>query len=171
MKKCEGGSCKWCTSCKKRPTCCWNVPCKTWKPKACRCSEYQEKEYFLIGSYTPAKGEAEAVIERGATEQGYVFKDERAFEKFKKKICYIPELHDGGYTRQDFVDMCNGREDFARELFYYVDWQSPETLLEEWFVNGEWDECEKCGWFHSLHPKPAACEKCGAEFKAEVDGE
>ena len=128
------------------------------------------KKYLLIGSYTPEIDEAEAIIERGGTEQGWVFKDENAFVNRTDKVCYIPELHDTGYTRQNFLDMCGGREDFAAELFDFVDWQSPETLLQEWLANGEWDECEKCDWLYSLHPTPAACEKCGAEFKTEGGG-
>jgi hypothetical protein len=131
----------------------------------------EERKYLLVGSYTPGTDEADEIIERGATEQGYVFKDEEAFLHHPDKVCYIPELHDSGYTRQSFVDLCNGREDFAAILFEYVDWQSPETLFEEWFMNGEWDECEKCGYYHSLHPKPAACERCGVELTKEENGE
>ena len=128
----------------------------------------KKRKYYVVGSYKPAKGGATAVIKRGATEQGRVFKDERAFVKYKKKVCYIPELHDGGYTRQDFLDICGGREDFAAICFEVVDWQSPETWIEEQVQSGEWDECDKCGYFFSLHPAPAVCEKCGVALETEV---
>ena len=85
----------------------------------------------------PKTRDAEAVIERGRTEQGYVFKDEKAFLKCKNKVCYVPELHDMGYTRKNFLDLCGGRADLAEELFFTVDWQSPESLLEDWLQQGE----------------------------------
>ena len=37
-----------------------------------------------------------------------------------------------GYTRQDLVDLCDGNEDMARDLFDHLDWMSPETLMDEW---------------------------------------
>ena len=133
-----------------------------------------KRKYYTIGSYTPEKGDADAVIERGATEQGYVFKDERAFVKYKRKVCYIPELHDGGYTRQDFLDMCGGNEVVAAELFDMVDWQSPETLLEEWFQHGENEKCEKCGYVFNIYryenqPPVVACPKCGTALETEEE--
>ena len=42
-----------------------------------------------------------------------------------------------GYTKQDFVDICNGDEAMARELFDHVDWQMPETLWDEWLDEEE----------------------------------
>ena len=38
----------------------------------------------------------------------------------------------GGYTKQDFIDICDGNAEMARELFIHVDWQAPETLWDEW---------------------------------------
>lgn len=38
----------------------------------------------------------------------------------------------GGYTKQDFIDICDGNTEMARELFDHVDWQAPETLWDEW---------------------------------------
>ena len=131
-----------------------------------------KRKYYLVGSYTPETETAPAQIERGATEQGWVFKDERAFLKYKKKVCYIPELHDGGYTRQDFLDMCNGQERFAAIVFECVDWQSPETYIEEQFVNGEWDTCPKCGRWYDLYASPKQpCADCGTELENKWGGE
>jgi len=124
----------------------------------------RRKKYYKLGSYTPARRGKEAIIDREATEQGFVFKDERAFYKRKKKVCYIPELHDTLYTRQDFLDMCNGNVSMAEYIFYAVDWQSPETLIEEMIQHGEWEECEKCEYYYCPHNKPSKCERCGTKI-------
>lgn len=91
----------------------------------------------------------------GPTDQGYVYKDVDAW-KSGNGICYISEYgmeeyenelervpkdeivdyHKDnasiGYTRQDFIDMCDGDEALAESVFYEVDWQYPETLLAEY---------------------------------------
>ncbi len=65
-----------------------------------------------------------------STENGCCFKDNQAFEN-KKGICYIPELSDTKYSYKDFIKIAKGDEDLAHTLFSMVDWQSPETLLED----------------------------------------
>ena len=60
------------------------------------------EQYLKIGSYTPETDETEAIIERDYFQQGWIVKDEEAFLKFPDKVCYVPELSDEGYTRQDF---------------------------------------------------------------------
>ena len=95
---------------------------------------------------------------------GVVYKDDQAFES-GDGVCYIPEFGfenanenpfefyakaliateiEGntyvaiqGYTRQDFVELCDGNEGLARELYDHVDWQHPETLLDEWLEDEE----------------------------------
>lgn len=37
-----------------------------------------------------------------------------------------------GYTRKDLIDLCNGDELMAKELFDHLDWMAPETLWNEW---------------------------------------
>ncbi len=120
-------------------------------------------EYYKIGSYTPETDEHEAIIERGSTEQGYVFKDEEAYENDKDKVCYVPELSDEAYTGKDFLDIA-GEQDLADELFDQVDWQHPETLWEEWWNYGELDKCQKCKktfWCYGVDK----CPHCGAAYK------
>ena len=85
------------------------------------------------------------VINREWYRQGWVFKDEEAYRNHKDKPCYVPELLDEIYTGNDFLDLCKGQEDFADELFEEVDWQCPESLIEDWVINGEWVECKECG--------------------------
>ena len=49
-------------------------------------------------------------------------------------VCYIPELFDTQYTKEDLIRLCIefGFEGDEDALFDDIDWQSPETLLEEW---------------------------------------
>lgn len=35
------------------------------------------------------------------------------------------------YTGKDFVDLCEGNEEMARDLFAYVDWQHPSSAYPE----------------------------------------
>jgi hypothetical protein len=127
---------------------------------------------MVIGNYTPATDEHEAIIDKGASEQGYIFKDEEAFELHTDKVCYIPELSDTLYTRNSFMDMCNGQEQFARYAFQSVNWQHPEAYIDEQFVNSEWDECPKCGhWFDLWDTDKPPCKKCGAALDYEIIGQ
>lgn len=73
----------------------------------------ETREHVKVGSFTPADemNEKGAVIEREFYRQGNIFKDEEAYldKEHPDKVCYIPELSDSLYTRQDFLDMCNGQ--------------------------------------------------------------
>lgn len=89
---------------------------------------------------------------------GVVYKDEEAF-KTGQGVCYINEygfensnllselnateaIASGiennsyvaiqGYTREDLVNLCDGDERLAEELFNHLDWMAPETLIDEW---------------------------------------
>lgn len=35
------------------------------------------------------------------------------------------------YTGKDFMELCDGNEELAKELFDYVDWESPSSALDE----------------------------------------
>ena len=122
------------------------------------------KHYLKVGNYTPATANAEAVIEREYYGQGFIFKDEEAFYTGLDKVCYIPELSDNTYTRQDFLDLMDGQEALAQSLFERVDWQHPETLLQEDYVNGEYDDCQECGRMFACYEK-VQCPHCGAAYK------
>ena len=127
-----------------------------------------DRKYLKVGSYTEGTDEAEAIIEREFYRQGYIFKDEEAFTDHYDKPCYVPELTDAVYTKQDFINMCGGREDFAGICFDIVDWQHPESWIEEQFVNSEWDECPACKWFYSRYGELKPCEKCGGALEYEM---
>ena len=117
--------------------------------------------YLKVGSYTKETDDMPEVIEREFYGQGYIFMDEEAFLNHYDKPCYAPELHDSVYTKQDFIDLCGGREDFATICFESVDWQSPETWVDEQFTHGEWDDCPKCERWYSRHSAPEPCAQCG----------
>lgn len=88
-----------------------------------------------IGSIEDNDGEY--IIHREFYRQGMIFKDEEVYKFHKDQPCYSPELSDSVYTGNDFLELCNCQQDLADELFEGVDWQHPESLKEDWFVNGE----------------------------------
>lgn len=120
------------------------------------------EQYLKVGSYTPETEEQEAVIERAYYRQGWIFKDEEAFLHHPEQVCYVPELSDSAYTREDFMGLCNEQEEFAKECFYTVDWQHPETWVEEQYRFDEWGWCERCGQIYDMGGEPCPCPICGA---------
>lgn len=92
--------------------------------------------------------------------QGWIFKDWKAFRENQNVPCYVPELSDTVYTREDFMFLCDNQEEIAEKLFYEVDWQSPSTLMYEWEKDGEIDICDQCGRMflsYDVHK----CPHCG----------
>lgn len=87
---------------------------------------------LIVGEFNPNT----KYFKREYFRQGYIFKSYPAYKK-ENEICYIPEFSDYLYTRQDFLDIANGNQKLADYLFESVDWQSPETLLDELETNEE----------------------------------
>jgi len=75
-------------------------------------------------------------IERFATDNGYCFKDYKAF-KNRKGTCYVPELTDNKYTYNDFLEIAKDNRELAQTLFDLVDWQHPETLYNDLLIEKE----------------------------------
>lgn len=119
------------------------------------------KTYLKVGSYTPETEDTEAVIDREYYRQGWILKDEEAFLHHPDKVCYVPELSSEGYTRQNFLDMCNGQEKFACECFYAVDWQHPEIWIDKQYRDNEWEFCPHCEQIYDMAGQPCACPLCG----------
>lgn len=110
----------------------------------------------------------------GASDQGYIFKSREFYQHSLDEICYIAEsdLEDyeyeqkhgnasdrkpQGYTHQDFLDMCNSQEEIAEQVFAIVDWQHPETELDEELKENELIKC-RCGkWYWRF-------DLCGCPF-------
>ena len=103
-------------------------------------------------------------LQREFFRQGWIFKDWAAFHSKLDMPCYVPELHDVVYTRNDFMALCNGQEEIAERLFYEVDWQSPYTLMDEWERNGEIGICRECGKIYLLF-NVNKCPYCGADHE------
>ena len=120
-----------------------------------------------IGRYIPATDDTEEIIEREFYGQGDIFKDYDAYENNLDKVCYIPELSDSKYTRQDFLGLCDNQENLAKDLFDRVDWQHPESLLQEDYVNGEYADCGKCGRMFACYEK-SECPHCNAPYKSKI---
>lgn len=120
---------------------------------------------LLIGSYTPPdkNGNGEEIV-REFYGQGYIFKDEDAFYNRPDDPCYIPELSDTIYTRNSILQECNNQTDLAEEVFEALDWQHVNTLLEDWFVNGELDTCKECGKIFNCYEE-TMCPYCGASYE------
>ncbi len=55
-----------------------------------------------------------------------------AKEAISEDITDNPYITTEGYTREDFKRIVEGTNIDAEDLFDSVDWQSPETLLNEW---------------------------------------
>ena len=128
-----------------------------------------KKEYLLVGSYTPPdENEEGEKIEREFYGQGMIFKSDEAFydTEHPDRICYIPELSDSTYSRNSFLAICDGQVDMAEELYESVDWQHPETLLDEWFRNGEVDTCNECGKMFNCYGE-TKCPHCGAAYDSD----
>ena len=124
----------------------------------------EKKEYLKVGSYTPGDEENPPVIDCEAYGQGFVMKDEEAYEIDPGRICYVPELTDSGWCHKDFLELCNNQEEFARMLFDQVDWQSPSTLATEMFENLEWGYCSHCKKIINMAGEEIACPYCGGEL-------
>jgi len=127
-----------------------------------------------VGSYTIDPETQIPIIDREYYGQGYIVKDQDAFLNHPDKICYVAELSDETYTRADFLELCNQQEDFAYECFRAVDWQHPETWIEEALINDEWGECESCNKLYRVSDdimlgEPHACPTCGRKSTAEQD--
>ena len=71
-------------------------------------------------------------LEKKYYRQGFIFKDWNAFYNAPGMPCYVPELSDRVYTREDFLQISDGQVEQANELFEEVDWQYPESLFDEW---------------------------------------
>ena len=120
------------------------------------------KSYLKIGSYTPETEEQDEVIDREYFRQGWIFKDEEAFLHHPEQVCYVPELSDRAYTRRSFLAMCNNQEKFANECFYAVDWQHPETWVEEQYRHDEWEWCPCCQKIYDISGVSSCpCPICG----------
>lgn len=109
--------------------------------------------------------DGEPIVIGGPTDNGYVYRNPRAFEDRGDDVAYIanaaweePLRHDeNGYVRLSDIDQehvytyarileaCNGSRLMAGRVFAELDWQHPETLYDEnmrMFVE-DWENADK----------------------------
>lgn len=93
------------------------------------------KEYYKLGLCEVA--ENGYVFTGEYSNNGYIFKDEEAFEKNWDAPCYVPEgeieLVDRCefYTHNDLLKLCYNNHKLCDRIFFKLDWQYPETLLDD----------------------------------------
>lgn len=125
-------------------------------------SSRQHDDGTIIGELLTEDKEGKEIVKviKAPSEQGMIFKDPIAFKR-KVGVCYVPEndFFVGGYTYDDFLSLAEGNEEIAEYLFETVDWQHPETVLDEDFSIGEIDHCPKCGRLYLSYDKQM-CDKC-----------
>ena len=60
-----------------------------------------------------------------------IYIPEHAYEKNEDGIIDRKDV----YSVRDFLDLTNNYADKAKELFEFVDWQNPETVIDEGFLD------------------------------------
>lgn len=81
-------------------------------------------------------------------------KDPAIFVKTYHKICYIPENAESDedkYSYSRLLALVHGDHSLCRQLFDTLDWQFPETLIDENLRDGLWGECEACGRYYDTN--------------------
>ena len=123
----------------------------------------EKKDFIQIGYYVPGRDDYEARIERDWCGQGWVVKDEKAFLLYPDQVCYVPELVDRAYTGYEIRELCNNQEEFAKQCFYDLDWQSPEVWIDEQYRNDEWGWCPHCKKIFQKYGESIPCPGCGKQ--------
>lgn len=121
-----------------------------------------DMKHYVIGEILE-NGE----IEKGYSEQGMIYKNSKAFYEKLDEICYVPESHDEGYKYEDFIELASGNDFIAKILFDSVDWQDPETLLEEWICEDEVHICKGCDNMYVSY-EVECCPKCNLKKEAGI---
>jgi hypothetical protein len=110
--------------------------------------------YLKIGSFVKSD-DGTYEVKKDWYQQGWVFKDEEAYLQHPDEPCYVPEMTEYSdkevYTANDILAICNGQRKFANALFDSLDWQSPESLKDEWEVENEWNWCKPEDKYHSYN--------------------
>lgn len=127
----------------------------------CSCKDGFQKGNEIIGICIVNGDGILQEFKRSYYRQGWIFKNPYAFKNEPKKPCYVSELSNTIYTGEDFLNMCNNQADIAEIVFEAVDWQHPETYLDEQYVTGEMTICDVCGKIF-LSYKVEKCPYCGA---------
>ena len=61
---------------------------------------------------------------------------------------------------RSILAVCRGQKALAEEIFDALDWQNPQSLLEDGILNGELDIWEECGRiFDCYEGKACPCKQ------------
>ena len=113
-----------------------------------------------IGEIFPT-GDGTYKVCRAPSSEGMIYKDWEAFYGHSDKPCYAPELDNEVYTWKDFMDLAGGEADVAEAIFEMAEWQSPSTVLDEFFLEDEVKECNTCGRLYLAHGESTyPCPHC-----------
>lgn len=127
----------------------------------CSYKDSSQKENEVISTCIVNSDGILREFKRSYYRQGWIYKNPYAFKNEPKKQCYVPELSNIIYTREDFLNMCNNKADIVEIVFEAVDWQQPETYLDEQYAAGEMTICGICGKIFLSH-EIERCPYCGA---------
>lgn len=98
-------------------------------------------------------------------------RDNDAFYKDYHSICYVPENAESNkdqYSRSRLLALVHGDESLCTQLFETLEWQFPETLIDENVRDGLWGKCEACGRYHDTEDKEMTeCPHCHSVLKGE----
>lgn len=98
--------------------------------------------------------------------EGDIFKSWRRFYLGAlDEICYVPEGSDSGYSRESFLDLCDGDNELAERLFEAATWEHPESWIDQAITSGEWIVCDGCGKLYDADGNSGVCPECGKEEK------
>jgi hypothetical protein len=117
-----------------------------------------------VGKILRIAGDMEEYVAFEYLNQGWFYKDSKAFEK-GFGVCYIPEYAvdefrgkivslegfnffrlidiEDTYSYTDFMNLVGNNYGKAKVLFEMVDWQYPESLYQELEEQGEFDDEEE----------------------------
>ncbi|MEY8356743.1 hypothetical protein AALB39_25800 [Lachnospiraceae bacterium 54-53] len=132
------------------------------EPSKCSYKDDSQKGSEVIGVCVVNGDGILQEFKRAYYGQGWIFKNPCAFKNEPQKPCYVPELSNTIYTREDFLSMCNDQADIAEIVFEAVDWQHPETYLDEQYAAGEMTICDICGKIF-LSYEVENCPYCGTD--------
>lgn len=127
-------------------------------------------------------------VEEGSLGQGVGFKSLLSFDEAPMdEVLYVPEYGwkeeaDSDYrgcdffTKRSFLEITSKNPEnpapweynLAWNLYNQVDWQYPETLFDEWEMDGEILSCKHCGTMENpeaiLEAFPETCPVCGRKL-------
>lgn len=93
-----------------------------------------------------------ALIEKyGKPAKPEPMKNKGAYYNGMQAICYVPENAESDkdhYSHSRLLALVHGDEKLCKQLFDTLDWQFPETLIDENLRDGLWGECEACGRYY-----------------------